>query len=75
LVHSAGVLSDKNSKRIKEFSERLPVPLRDGSLANSDFLKDGVVNLTGHTILKLRHWAYTTIIDYFQSAFRESVKA
>ncbi|MEH6557051.1 MAG: hypothetical protein V7708_04590 [Oceanicoccus sp.] len=75
LVHSAGVLSDKNSKRIKELSERLPVPLRDDSLANSDFLKDGIVNLTGHNILALRHWAYTTIIDYFQSAFRESVKA
>jgi hypothetical protein len=75
LVHNSGVLSENNSKRLKALSERLPENLRDGSLANASFLSGNKITLTGNNILTLRHWAYTTIIDYFQCAFKESAKA
>lgn len=73
LVHSAGVLSDKNKNRLNILAERLPIDIRGGSLASQPFLADGVVKLTGPVILMLRHWAYTTIIVYLQKSFQESV--
>ena len=73
LVHSAGILSEKNKNRLNSFAERLPKDLRAGSLALKPFLADGAVKLTGLDILMLRHWAYTTIMDYLKNSFKESV--
>lgn len=73
LVHTAGTLSDKHLKRLNELSERLPPELRYGSLAGSEFLKTGHVELDVQVILGLRHWAYTTILGYLRAAFQQSV--
>ena len=73
LVHSGGVLSGKNKKRLADLAERLPIGIRNGSLANQSFLADGVVKLNGDIILFLRYWAYTTIIVYLQKSFHESI--
>ncbi len=73
LVHSAGVLSEKNKTKLNSLAERLPEGIRDGSLASAPFLVGGVVKLTGSDILILRHWAYTTIMKYLQNSFKESV--
>ena len=73
LVHSSGILSPKHVQRLRSLSERLPPELRHGSLATSDFIATGRVLLTAHELLKLRHWAYTTVLGYLQVAFDESV--
>ena len=73
LIHNGGVLSDKNKNRLKDLAERLPIDIQGGSLANQNFLADGVVKLNGQIILFLRHWAYTTIIVYLQKSFHESI--
>ncbi|WNM60586.1 hypothetical protein [Candidatus Nitrospira neomarina] len=72
IVHSAGILSEKSKVRLNSLAERLPKDLRTGSLALKPFLADGVVKLTGLEILMLRHWAYTTIMDYLKNSFKES---
>lgn len=73
LVHSAGILSEKNKIRLDSLAERLPKDLRAGSLSSKPFLVGGVVKLKYPDILMLRHWAYTTIMDYLKTSFKESV--
>jgi hypothetical protein len=73
LVHTAGTLSTKHLQRLKELSERLPPELRNGSLAEAEFLKTGRVEPNVQVILGLRHWAYTTILGYLRAAFEQSV--
>lgn len=73
LIHNAGNLSNKHLKRLKELSERLPVELRDGSLASAEFLAKGRVVLNLQEILSFRFWAYSTVLGYLRAAFKGSI--
>lgn len=72
LVHNRGELTPKHMTRLAELRDRLPKELREGSLANADFLKGNRVRLRLSEVLGLRNWAYSTILGYLGAAFKHS---
>jgi hypothetical protein len=57
IVHTGGTLSEKHLGRLQALSERLPLELRHGSLAQATFIQTGRVVANMQVILGLRHWA------------------
>lgn len=71
VVHNNSLISQKNSKKLKELSERLPLELRERSLislSNIGFIHDNKVELDIADLCLLRAWFYK-IISYFSKVF------
>jgi hypothetical protein len=71
VVHNNSIMSQKNNKKLKELSDRLPLELRGRSLislSNVGFIHDNKVELDIADLCLLRAWFYN-IISYFSKVF------
>ena len=72
LAHGLGRLSPKNLARLNQLQDRLPAPIRHGSLAAADFLVDGRVKLELADLLAIRRWCYETVLGFLITSFAAS---